>query len=125
MICPYPNCGGEIQKQGAAGHCPRCSQPAFFCPQCDSANRAFARHCRSCNGNGSELRFPTTTATASWEEDFPSDFPNKSKHVEITEAFWTCPLVYRGFIWCLSMSGAVWKVLPYGRPQAISFGLLG
>lgn len=60
MNCPYPDCGGAVEKGCAA--CPACRRILKNCPNsgCGAANRFWASYCTSCGG-------PLPEASENWQ----------------------------------------------------------
>jgi hypothetical protein len=121
MICPYPDCGGEVKTTNIVGHCQKCSQPIFLCRKCQGTNRAFARYCRRCK---EPIVFPTIGPTEVWQPGTASHFARESRRIIVNDQFWVSPSAYRGFLWGLSLRGVVWKLSPF-NPQPIPYSAIG
>ncbi len=119
MICPYPNCNGEVAEIVTVGHCAKCASPVFPCHKCEAANRAFARYCRKCKHG---IAFPETGLLI--EGDSRVDLSVPPRRVMIDRPFWVSPAVYKGFLWCLSAAGEVMRVSAF-EGRAHHFGTLG
>lgn len=121
MGCPYPNCGGDLRLTNEVGHCLKCAQPVFLCPQCSIANRSFARHCRRCCA---DIEYPSETFRHLRDSDQGPDLSTPPRAFHIRKSFWVSPIAYRGFLWCLSTTGELFAVSPFGV-RAVPWGLLG
>jgi hypothetical protein len=125
MICPFPDCGRNIESKDDLTQCNKCGQPVQVCTNCKEVNRTFARYCRACKSSLGKTSPKIASVGQAWEAKLPNGFPNESRRIEIRRGiFWTVPIAYKGYFWCLSTTGEISRISPFNS-QEMSFGGLG
>src|SRR5205085_7698530 len=107
MLCPYPDCGQDIPPAAHVLYCSSCAQPSFLCPHCGTANRTFARRCRSC---GKHINLADLLALPT--DRFAQRELGRVQPIKLGEVRGLCPelTVYGGYLWGVSFYGDLYKL---------------
>ena len=110
LLCPYPMCGRTLESASNTRSCP-CTykQPVAGCSHCGMLNRTGARICRACRF---ELSGRAAAANPLASGAAPVDF------LVIEGRFRRPPLAAGGFLYALSIDGALSRLSPRADAHA-------